>query len=56
MCILIFIPLTLAALLTESIAAVLPKIIRKGKNAMLTVLCVLLLPLVILAELLKISK
>lgn len=56
MCILMFIPLALAALLTESIAPALPQIIQKGKRAMLTLFCLILCPLVILAELLKISK
>lgn len=56
MCVLMFIPLTLAALLTESLAPVLPKIIQKGKDAMLTILCILLFPVVVLAELLKISN
>jgi len=56
MCILIFVPLALAALLIESIAPALPQIIQKGKRAMLTMLCLILCPLIVLAELLKISK
>ena len=67
MSILILLLIMFVAALTETVpeliketqprrAAIMNTLKQKGKNAMLTILCILLCPVVVLAELLKISK